>query len=60
MAMFRLALLFLVTALMAGLFGFGLVADLDYPLGKYLFLFFFPLAILTFIAGARQRPLSDF
>lgn len=58
--MFRLALFFLMIALVAGLLGFGLVADLAYPLGRLIFLAFFPLAVFTFIAGARQRPLSDF
>ena len=39
--MLRLAIVFLVVALMAALFGFGLVANMSYDAAKILFFIFF-------------------
>jgi uncharacterized membrane protein YtjA (UPF0391 family) len=54
--MLRLALLFLVVALIAALFGFGLVADMSYGAAKILFFVFIVLAITSFLGGAFRRP----
>lgn len=54
--MLRLALLFLVVALIAALFGFGLVADMSYAAAKVLFFIFVVLAVLAFLGGAFRRP----
>jgi uncharacterized membrane protein YtjA (UPF0391 family) len=54
--MLRLALLFLVVALVAALFGFGLVADMSWVAAKILFFVFIVLAILAFLGGAFRRP----
>jgi uncharacterized membrane protein YtjA (UPF0391 family) len=59
--MLRLALLFLVIALIAGLFGFGLVAGMAWEAAKLFFGLFLILAILFFVAslfqGAAAPPL---
>jgi uncharacterized membrane protein YtjA (UPF0391 family) len=52
----RLALLFLVIALVAALFGFGLVADYSSAAAKILFFVFLILAVLSFLAGAVRTP----
>lgn len=54
--MLRLAIVFLVVALLAALFGFGLVADMSYGAAKILFFIFLILALLSFIGGAFRRP----
>lgn len=54
--MLRLAILFLVVALLAALFGFGLVADMSFGAAKILFFIFLVLAVLSFIGGAMRRP----
>jgi uncharacterized membrane protein YtjA (UPF0391 family) len=55
--MLRLAILFLVVALIAALFGFGLVADMSYDIAKILFFVFLVLAVLSFLGGAfRGAP----
>jgi len=53
--MLRLAVLFMVIALIAALFGFGLVADVAYGAAKLLFFVFLVLAVLAFAAGYRSR-----
>ena len=50
--MLRMALAFLVVALIAALFGFGLIADLTFDAAKILFVVFLVLALLSFIADA--------
>jgi len=55
--MLRMALAFLVIALIAGLFGFGLVADLSYDIAKVLFFVFIVLAVLALLAMPFRRPL---
>ncbi|HXG11525.1 MAG TPA: DUF1328 domain-containing protein [Gemmataceae bacterium] len=54
--MLRLAIVFLVIALIAALFGFGLVADMSYAAAKILFFVFIVLAVLAFLGGALRRP----
>jgi uncharacterized membrane protein YtjA (UPF0391 family) len=54
--MLRLALLFLVVAIIAALFGFGMVAGVAYGAAKILFFIFIVLAVLAFIGGALRSP----
>jgi uncharacterized membrane protein YtjA (UPF0391 family) len=55
--MLRLAILFLVIALIAALFGFGLVAGTSIAIAKILFFIFLVLAVLSFLGGAfRGSP----
>jgi uncharacterized membrane protein YtjA (UPF0391 family) len=54
--MLRLALVFAVIALLAGLFGFGLVANLSYDVAKILFFVFIVLAVLSFLGGSFRSP----
>lgn len=55
--MLRWALVFLVIALVAALFGFGLVANLSYDAAKIFFFVFIVLAVLAFLGGAmRSSP----
>jgi uncharacterized membrane protein YtjA (UPF0391 family) len=59
--MLRLALLFLVLALLAGLFGFGLVANLSWDIARILFFVFLVLFVVALIGnvagGARPRDI---
>ena len=55
--MLGLALTFLLIALLAGLFGFGLVAGMSYAVAKVLFFVFLVLFILSLITGAVRRPI---
>ncbi|HLJ93861.1 MAG TPA: DUF1328 domain-containing protein [Gemmataceae bacterium] len=54
--MLRLALLFLVVAIIAAIFGFGLVAGVAVEAAKIIFFIFIVLAILSFIGGALRSP----
>lgn len=54
--MLRLALLFLVIALIAAVFSFGLIADMSYVVARVMFVIFLVLAILAFLGGAFRRP----
>jgi len=57
LTMLRLAILFLVIALISGLLGFGVVADYSWAAGKIVFFVFLVLAVLSFLAGSfRRRP----
>jgi uncharacterized membrane protein YtjA (UPF0391 family) len=56
-SMLRLAIIFLVIALLAALFGFGLVADYSFVAAKILFFVFIVLAVLSFLGGVVRRPL---
>jgi uncharacterized membrane protein YtjA (UPF0391 family) len=49
--MLRLAILFLVIALIAALFSFGWVADMSFAAAKILFFIFLVLAVLSFLGG---------
>jgi uncharacterized membrane protein YtjA (UPF0391 family) len=56
--MLRLALLFVVLALIAGLLGFQFVMDESLWFAKVLFFVFIVLAVLSFVGGALRgrRP----
>jgi uncharacterized membrane protein YtjA (UPF0391 family) len=60
MLMLRMALLFLVIALIAALFNFGLVAGVALDIARLLFFVFIVLAVLTFLGSFfRGQPLRD-
>ena len=50
--MLRLALVFLVIALIASLFSFGIVANYSFEFARILFFLFLVLAVVAFIADA--------
>jgi uncharacterized membrane protein YtjA (UPF0391 family) len=50
--MLRMAVAFLVIALIAAFMGFGLVADFSFDAAKLLFVVFLVLAVISFLAGA--------
>lgn len=52
--MLRMALLFLIIALIAGLLGFGLVASLSYDIARILFFVFLVLAVIALIGGLTR------
>jgi uncharacterized membrane protein YtjA (UPF0391 family) len=54
--MLRLAILFLVIAMIAALFGFGLISGMAWDAAKILFFVFIVLAVLSFIGGAFRSP----
>ncbi len=54
--MLRLALVFLVIAIIAAIFGFGMVSGLAWEGAKILFFIFIVLAILSFLGGLVRRP----
>lgn len=54
--MLRLALLFLVIALVAALFGFGGVAAYSWEGAKILFIVFLVLAVISALGGYWRRP----
>jgi uncharacterized membrane protein YtjA (UPF0391 family) len=54
----RLALICLLVALLAGLFGFGLVADMAFAAARILFVVFLVLAVLLLVVGYRNVPLD--
>jgi len=54
--MLRLAVLFLVIALIAALFGSGLVAGVAIDAARILFFLFLVLAIVSAVMGYRGRP----
>ncbi|HAH45062.1 DUF1328 domain-containing protein [Gimesia sp.] len=47
------ALMFLVIALVAGLFGFGLVGGMAYGAAKICFFIFLILAVISLLTGKR-------
>ncbi len=53
--MLRLALLFLIIALLAGLFGFDLVAGMSFEAAKIFFFIFIVLAVLFVLGGLFGR-----
>jgi len=53
--MLRLAILFLVVALVCAVFGFGLVAGMAYDVAKILFFVFLVLCVLSFVANGFRR-----
>jgi uncharacterized membrane protein YtjA (UPF0391 family) len=52
------ALTFLVVALIAGLFGFGLIAGVSYQIAQILFFVFLVLFVISLIAGGVRRPVA--
>ena len=54
--MLRWALVFLVIALIAAVFGFGWVSAVSFDAAKILFFVFIVLAVLAFLGGAFRRP----
>ena len=54
--MLRLAILFVVVALIAALFGFGLIADMSFDVARILFFVFVVLAVLSFLGGMFRSP----
>ena len=52
------ALVFLIVALVAGLFGFGLIAGTSYTIAKILFFVFLVLFVISLLAGGfrGRRP----
>jgi uncharacterized membrane protein YtjA (UPF0391 family) len=56
--MLRLALICLLVAMLAGLFGFGLVADLSFQAARIGFVVFLVLAVLALILGYQRVPLD--
>jgi uncharacterized membrane protein YtjA (UPF0391 family) len=53
--MLRLAVIFLVIALIAAFLGFGGVANFSYGGAKILFFVFLVLAVLSFLGGRSRR-----
>ncbi len=53
--MLRLAVLFLVIALISGFLGFEVVADYSWAAGKIVFFVFLVLAVLFFLGGSFRR-----
>ena len=56
--MFRLALVFVLIALLAAVFGFGLVADASSTAARVLCAAFLVLAVVCLIRGYRRVPLD--
>jgi len=56
--MLRLAIAFLIIALLAGLFGFIGVAEYSWEGAKIVFFVFLVLAVLSFLGGAFGRQSS--
>jgi uncharacterized membrane protein YtjA (UPF0391 family) len=54
--MLRLAILFLVIALIAGLFNFVSVAWISVEAARIVFFVFIVLAVLSFLGGAFRAP----
>lgn len=56
--MLRLAVLFLVIAIIAAIFGFGGIAQFSWDGARILFFVFIVLAILSFLGGMFRRPVA--
>jgi uncharacterized membrane protein YtjA (UPF0391 family) len=54
--MLRLAIVFLVIALIAALFGFTAVVGASIEIAKILFFVFIVLAVLSLLGGVMRRP----
>jgi uncharacterized membrane protein YtjA (UPF0391 family) len=54
----RLALIFVLIALLAALLGFGLVADTSFPAAWVVFVVSLVLAVLLLFYGYRKVPLD--
>lgn len=51
--MFKWAITFFVLALIAGFFGFGIIANLSFGIAKILFYIFIGLFVVSLIFGKR-------
>lgn len=49
------AIIFLVVAIVAGIFGFGLISGVSFTIAKWLAIIFVVLFIVTIIAGTIKR-----
>ena len=49
------SLVFLVIAILAGLFGFGIIAGTSYMIAKVLFFVFLVIFVISLIMGATGR-----
>jgi len=58
--MLRLATACLVCALVAAVFGFGVVASITYDAGRLLFAVFLTVTLAALALGARHRPVDYF
>jgi uncharacterized membrane protein YtjA (UPF0391 family) len=56
--MLQWALTFLVLAIVAGVFGFGLIASAAVGIGKILFFLFILLFVVSLVAGALRGSRS--
>jgi uncharacterized membrane protein YtjA (UPF0391 family) len=54
--MLRVAIVLLIIALLAGLFGFNLIAGVTWEAGKIFFFIFLVLAVLALLGGLARRP----
>ena len=50
-----LAVVFLIVAIVAGVFGFGLISGLSFTIAKWLAIIFVVLFIISVIAGVIKR-----
>jgi uncharacterized membrane protein YtjA (UPF0391 family) len=55
--MLRLAILFFIIALIAGLFGFNFIEGASWAAAKIFFFVFLVLAVLALLGGVARRPL---
>ena len=55
--MLRLAILFFIIALIAGLFGFPIIEGATWEAAKIFFFVFLVLAILALLGGLARRPI---
>jgi uncharacterized membrane protein YtjA (UPF0391 family) len=53
--MLRFAFLFLVVAVVAGLFGYGMISNYSWEAGKIVFVVFLVLSVLTFVGASTRR-----
>ncbi len=49
------AIIFLIVAIVAGIFGFGFVSGVSFTIAKWLAIIFVVLFVITIIAGAIKR-----
>lgn len=54
--MLRVALFFFLFALIAGLFGFGLIAEMSFDIAKIFFFVFLVVAVLAILGAAFRAP----
>jgi len=57
--MLRLALAFFLVAIVAALFGFGLIANFTFDAARILFFVFLVLAVISLITGAFRGRTVD-